>query len=153
MEKSVVDELVAIFAKENVLTDKEDMIAYSYDAAHVEIQPEAVVFATTTEQVSHLMKLAYRENIPVTPRGQGSGLSGGSIPLQQGIVLAMDRMKKVIDFDPDNRLITVETGMTTSDIDPIAAGSNLFYPPDSRQRCLLHHRRQHRRECRRSARS
>ncbi|MFN2355844.1 MAG: FAD-binding oxidoreductase, partial [Desulfopila sp.] len=94
------------------------------------IQPEAVVFATTTEQVSHLMKLAYRENIPVTPRGQGSGLSGGSIPLQQGIVLAMDRMKKVIDFDPDNRLITVEAGMTTSDIDPIAAGSNLFYPPD-----------------------
>jgi len=130
MEKSVVDELVAIFAKENVLTDNEDMIAYSYDAAHIEIKPEAVVFATTTEQVSHLMKLAYRENIPVTPRGQGSGLSGGSIPLKQGIVLAMDRMNKVIDFDPDNRLITVETGMTTSDIDPIAATSNLFYPPD-----------------------
>lgn len=130
MEKSVVDELTAIFAKENVLTDKEDMIAYSYDAAHVEIQPEAVVFATTTEQVSHLMKLAYRENIPVTPRGQGSGLSGGSIPLERGIVLAMDKMKKVIDFDPDNRLITVECGMTTSDIDPIAAKANLFYPPD-----------------------
>lgn len=130
MEKSVVDELVAIFTKENVLTDNEDMIAYSYDAAHIEIKPEAVVFATTTEQVSHLMKLAYRENIPVTPRGQGSGLSGGSIPLERGIVLAMDRMNKVIDFDPDNRLITVETGMTTSDIDPIAAKSNLFYPPD-----------------------
>lgn len=130
MEKSVVDELVAIFGKEHVLTANEDMIAYSYDAAHVEIKPEAVVFATTTEQVSQLMKLAYRENIPVTPRGQGSGLSGGSIPLQEGIVLAMDRMKKVLDFDPANRLITVEAGITTSDIDPIVAEANLFYPPD-----------------------
>lgn len=130
MEKSVVDELLAIFGKENVLTANEDMIAYSYDAAHVEIKPEAVVFGRTTEQISQLMKLAYRENIPVTPRGQGSGLSGGSVPLQKGIVLVMDRMKKVLDFDPANRLITVETGITTSDIDPIAAEANLFYPPD-----------------------
>lgn len=67
MEKSVVDELIAIFGKENVLTANEDMIAYSYDAAHVEVKPEAVVFPTATEQVSQLMKLAYRENIPVTP--------------------------------------------------------------------------------------
>jgi len=130
MEKSVVDELVAIFGKDNVLTANEDMIAYSYDAAHVEVKPEAVVFGTTTEQISKLMKLAYRENIPVTPRGQGSGLSGGSVPLQKGIVLAMDKMKNVLDFDPANRLITVETGMTTADIDPIVAEANLFYPPD-----------------------
>ena len=55
MEKSVVDELVAIFGKENVLTANEDMIAYSYDAAHVEVKPEAVVFPTQTEQVGQLM--------------------------------------------------------------------------------------------------
>ncbi len=130
MDKSIIDELVATFGKENVLTANEDMIAYSYDAAHVEVKPEAVVFAATTEQISRLMKLAYREDIPVTPRGQGSGLSGGSVPLQRGIVLVMDRMKKVIDFDPANRLITIQTGMTTSDIDVIAAEANLFYPPD-----------------------
>ncbi len=130
MDKSVVDELAAIFGKDRVLTAKEDMIAYSYDAAHVEVQPEAVVFATTTEQISLLMKLAYREDIPVTPRGQGSGLSGGSVPLQKGIVLVMDRMKQVVDFDPANRLITVESGITTADIDPIVAEANLFYPPD-----------------------
>ncbi|CAG0910052.1 unnamed protein product, partial [Cyprideis torosa] len=130
MEKSVVDQLVAIFGEDNVLTANEDMIAYSYDAAHAEVKPEAVVFATTTEQVSQLMKLAYREEIPVTPRGQGSGLSGGSIPLQRGIVLAMDKMNRVIEFDPSNRLITVETGITTADIDPIVAEANLFYPPD-----------------------
>lgn len=130
MEKIVVDELVAIFGKDRVLTEREDMIAYSYDAAHVEVEPEVVIFATTTEQVSQLMKLAYRENIPVTPRGQGSGLSGGSVPVQKGVVLVMDRMKQVIEFDPDNRLITVESGITTSDIDPIVAEANLFYPPD-----------------------
>ena len=130
MKKSQIEELQAIFGTPNVLFEKEDMIAYSYDASHVEIEPEAVVFPETTEQVSQLMKFAYRERIPVTPRGQGSGLSGGSVPLKKGIVLAMDRMKRIIEFDPANRLITVEAGLTTADIDPIAAKANLFYPPD-----------------------
>ncbi len=130
MHKSKIEELVTIFGQNHVLTEVEDMVAYSYDASHVEIQPEAVVFATTTEQISLLMKFAYREQIPVTPRGQGSGLSGGSVPFKKGIVLCMDKMNRVIDFDPANRLITVEAGMTTSDIDPVAAQANLFYPPD-----------------------
>ncbi len=130
MRESLIDELVSVFGPGNVLSEREDMIAYSYDAAHVEVEPEAVVFATDTEQVAKLMKLCYREEIPVTPRGQGSGLSGGSVPLKKGIVLCMDRMKRVIDFDPANRLITVEAGFTTADIDPIAAEAGLFYPPD-----------------------
>lgn len=130
MNNSQIEELKSIFGESEVLSDVEDMVAYSYDASHTEVQPEAVVFATTTEQVSQLMKFAYREKICVTPRGQGSGLSGGAIPLKKGIVLAMDKMKNLIDFDPANRLITVEAGMTTADIDPIAAEANLFYPPD-----------------------
>ena len=130
MKKSIIDELVSIFGESQVLIEREDMIAYSYDAAHVEIEPEAVVFPSTTEQISLLMKLAYREEIPITPRGQGSGLSGGSVPLKKGIVLCLDKMKKLIEFDPANRLITVEAGFTTADIDPIVAKSNLFYPPD-----------------------
>ncbi|BHH82817.1 FAD-binding oxidoreductase [Desulforhopalus sp. 52FAK] len=130
MNNSQIEELKAIFGDTEVLNDVEDLIAYSYDASHVEIQPEAVVFATTTEQISQLMKFAYREKIPVTPRGQGSGLSGGAIPLKKGIVLAMDKMNRMLDFDPANRLITVEAGMTTADIDPIVAEANLFYPPD-----------------------
>lgn len=125
-----IEHLQDIFGAKNVLTEKEDMIAYSYDASHVEIQPEAVVFATTTEQISRLMQFAYRVKIPITPRGQGSGLSGGSVPFKKGIVLCMDKMNRLIDFDPANRLITVEAGMTTADIDPIAATANLFYPPD-----------------------
>jgi len=130
MNNSQIEELKAIFGESEVLSDVEDMVAYSYDASHTEVQPEAVVFATTTEQVSQLMKFAYREKVCVTPRGQGSGLSGGAIPLKKGIVLAMDKMKNLIDFDPANRLITVEAGITTADIDPIAAEANLFYPPD-----------------------
>jgi glycolate oxidase len=130
MHKEKIIALQKIFGESEVLTEVEDMIAYSYDASHFEVRPEAVVFATTTQQVSALMKFAYRENIPVTPRGQGSGLSGGSVPLYKGIVLSMDKMNKVLDFDPANRLITVEAGLTTSEIDPIAAESNLFYPPD-----------------------
>jgi len=130
MKKSQIEELQTIFGTTNALFEKEDMIAYSYDASHVEVEPEAVVFPSTTEQISQLMRFAYRERIPVTPRGQGSGLSGGSVPLKKGIVLVMDRMKRIIDFDPANRLITVEAGLTTADIDPIAAKANLFYPPD-----------------------
>jgi hypothetical protein len=86
MTKKQIEELQTIFSNKNVLTEVEDMLAYSYDASHVEIQPEAVVFATTSEQISQLMKFAYREKIPVTPRGQGSGLSGGSVPFKKGIV-------------------------------------------------------------------
>jgi len=130
MTRNQIKELQTIFSEKNVLTEIEDMMAYSYDASHVEIRPEAVVFAINTEQISQLMKMAYREKIPVTPRGQGSGLSGGSVPLQKGIVLCMDKMNRVIDFDPANRLITVEAGMTTADIDPVVAEAGLFYPPD-----------------------
>ncbi|MBW1635188.1 MAG: FAD-binding protein [Deltaproteobacteria bacterium] len=130
MNRNHITELETIFGQELVLTEPEDMIAYSYDASHAENSPEAVVFATTTQQVSELMKFAYREHIAVTPRGQGSGLSGGSVPLAGGIVLTMDKMQSIIEFDPANRLITVEAGMTTSDIDPVVAEENLFYPPD-----------------------
>lgn len=130
MNQGQIKELQAIFSDANVLTAREDMIVYSYDASPVEIEPEAVVFATTTEQISQLMKFAYRENIPVTPRGQGSGLSGGSVPYKKGIVLCMDKMNRVLDFDAANRLITVEAGITTADIDPVAVTANLFYPPD-----------------------
>ena len=130
MHKKQLEELAEIFGWDNTLSEPEDLMSYSYDASHAEALPEVVVFATTTEQISALMKFAYREHIPVTPRGQGSGLSGGSVPIEKGIVLVLDKMQQVIDFDPENRLITVETGITTADIDPIAAGANLFYPPD-----------------------
>lgn len=130
MNQDQLQELQTIFTDANVLTAREDMIVYSYDASPVEIEPEAVVFATTTEQISELMKFAYREHITVTPRGQGSGLSGGSVPHTKGIVLCMDKMNRVLEFDSANRLITVEAGLTTSDIDPVVAASNLFYPPD-----------------------
>jgi FAD/FMN-containing dehydrogenase len=130
MKKQHLEKLSSIFGKEGTLSRPEDMIAYSYEASHIEKSPEAVVFATSTEQISRLMRFAYREHIPVTPRGQGSGLSGGSVPIEKGIVLVLDRMRKMIEFDPENRLITVETGMTTGEIDPIVASANLFYPPD-----------------------
>lgn len=130
MHSRKIEELQSIFGEKEVLFEPEDMIAYSYDASHAEVQPEAVVFATTTEQISELMKFAYREEIPVTPRGQGSGLSGGSVPIKKGIVLCMDKMNRILDFDPANRLITVEAGLTTSDIDTAATKANLFYPPD-----------------------
>ncbi|WP_457576713.1 FAD-binding oxidoreductase [Desulfomarina sp.] len=130
MKKRHLEELSSIFGNDGLLHQPEDMIAYSYDASHIEKTPEAVVFATSTDQVSSLMQFAYREHIPVTPRGQGSGLSGGSVPIEKGVVLVLDQMRKLIEFDPENRLITVETGMTTGDIDPITASANLFYPPD-----------------------
>ncbi|MBM9520978.1 FAD-binding protein [Desulforhopalus vacuolatus] len=130
MNTSQIQELQNIFGKEEVLTEPEDLLVYGYDASPVEITPEVVVFAKTTEHVSELLKFAYREEIPVTPRGQGSGLSGGSIPHKSGIVLSMDKMNKILHIDPENRLITVEAGLTTSEIDPAIAKFNLFYPPD-----------------------
>ena len=148
-----IEQLRDIFGEKNVLTEIEDMIAYSYDASHVEIQPEAVVFATATEQISHLMQFAYREKIPVTPRGQGSGLSGGSVPFKKGIVLCMDKMNRLIDFDPANRLITVEAGMTTCRHRPDRRNGQSFLSARSRQRRFFDHWRQCRRKRRWPARA
>jgi len=131
IEKKVVSKLEKIVGKGAVLTSKEDLHAYSYDGtttwAHM---PDVVVLTTTTEQVSRILKLANEKRIPVTPRGAGTNVSGGSIPIKGGIVLCTTRMNKILDINKTNFTATVEPGVVLQDFNMALAKQGLFYPPD-----------------------
>jgi glycolate oxidase len=131
LDKKVVSELRNIVGKDAVLTSREDLNAYSYDGtatwAHT---PDVVVLPTTAEQVSQILKLANENKIPVTPRGAGTNVSGGSIPIKGGIVLCTTRMNKILDINKTNLTTTVEPGVVLQDLNLALAKQGLFYPPD-----------------------
>jgi glycolate oxidase len=131
LEKKVISQLGKIVGKDALLTSKEDLNAYSYDGTttwtHV---PDVVVLPTATEQVSQILKLADENKIPVTPRGAGTNVSGGSIPIKGGIVLCTTKMNKILDINKTNLTATVEPGVVLQDFNNALAKQGLFYPPD-----------------------
>jgi len=131
LEKKIITQLRNIVGKDAVLTSREDLNAYSYDGtatwAHA---PDVVVLPTTAEQVSQILKLADENRIPVTPRGAGTNVSGGSVPIKGGIVLCTTRMNKILDINKTNLTATVEPGVVLQDFNIALAKQGLFYPPD-----------------------
>jgi len=131
MIKKFISQLRKIVGKDAVLTSKEDLNAYSYDGtttwAHL---PDVVVLPTTAEQVSQILKMANENKIPVTPRGAGTNVSGGSIPIKGGIVLCTTKMNKILDINKTNLTATVEPGVVLQDFNNALAKQGLFYPPD-----------------------
>jgi glycolate oxidase len=120
-----------IAGPENVLVAPEDLIPYSFDGtAALQQMPNAVVFAHTTQQVSDILRLANQEGFPIVTRGSGTGLSGGSIPSPNSIVLCLAKMNRVIDLDRANLTLRAETGATTLAVADAATAAGLFYPPD-----------------------
>jgi glycolate oxidase len=130
MQKKVLDEIASIVGKDNLLTDKEDLMCYSYDATNRKHQPEAVVFPRNPQQVAQVMLSANNHLFPVVPRGAGSGFVGGSLPIEGGLVLALTRMNRIITIEPENLTATVEPGVVTGTFQSKVEGLGLFYPPD-----------------------
>ena len=127
----MLEKLTTILGKENLLTEKEDLIPYSFDGTATFHQlPLAVAFPRTTEQISTCVKLAHETNTPVITRGSGTGLSGGSVPSEGAIVLCLVHMSDIISVDPANLTLRAQPGAITADIDAAAATHGLFYPPD-----------------------
>ncbi len=114
----------------NVLTGKEDRICYGYDGQRVEYLPDAVVRPIDADEISRILVLANNERVPVVPRGGGTGLSGGSVASNGGMVLDLTRMTRIIEIDPANRHMIVEPGVITSAIAAEAEKVGLLYPPD-----------------------
>jgi glycolate oxidase len=124
-------QLQDILGGENVLTSKEDLTAYSFDGtAAMQQLPGCVVFAQTTEQVVNILKLANETKTPVVTRGSGTGLSGGSLPCPDAIVLCLVKMDRILELDRANLTLLVEPGVLTLAVADAAAGAGLFYPPD-----------------------
>ncbi len=127
----IVNTLCQIVGAENVLLDAEALERYSHDeTVGLRAQPEVVVRATSTAQVSQVLKLAQRERVPVTPRGAGYGLSGGAVAVRGGIILSTEKMNRILEIDPKNLMVTVEPGVITGDIHRAVEAEGLFYPPD-----------------------
>jgi glycolate dehydrogenase FAD-linked subunit len=130
IDKKILKELRTIVGKEQVLTEPEDLVAYSYDGTFAERRPDVVVNPASTEQVSQIMKVAWREGISVVPRGMASGLAAASIPLDGGMVLNLCRMDRILEIDELNFTTTVEAGVITQNLADIVAKKGFFYPPD-----------------------
>jgi glycolate oxidase len=131
ISKDIIARLQKIVGKDAVLASKEDLHAYSYDATTTwSHMPDVVVLPSTTEQISSIMKLANEHMIPVTPRGAGTNVSGGSIPIKGGIVLCTTKMNRIIDINKTNFTATVEPGVILQDLNIALAKEGLFYPPD-----------------------
>ncbi len=127
----ILDRLREIAGARGVLTEPVDLAAYSFDGTTSwQARPDAVVFPTSAEHVSRILKLATEYGIPVTPRGAGSNLSGGSVPVSGGIVLCTTRMNRIIQVDSANLTVTVEVGVVLNDLNKELARHKLFFPPD-----------------------
>ena len=127
----ILTKLRELVGTHNVLTAKEDLISYSFDGtAAMQQLPGCVVFAQTTEQVATILKLANATKTPIVTRGSGTGLSGGSLPCPDCIVLCLVKMNRILELDRANLTMLVEPGATTLTVADAATGAGLFYPPD-----------------------
>lgn len=131
IKEALMGKLEKIVGKWNLLSSPESLKAYSYDGTtHWIHEPDVVLFPTTTNEVSEIMKLANGERIPVTPRGGGTNVSGGSVPIRGGIVLCTTKMNKILKVDKENLTATVEPGVVLMDLTLRLAKDGLFFPPD-----------------------
>jgi glycolate oxidase len=131
LKPGIINRLEEIVGKDSVLTAKEDLATYSYDGTTTwSHAPDVVVLPTSTEQISEILQLADKNLIPVTPRGSGTNISGGSVPVRGGIVLCTTRMNRVLDINKANLTATVQPGVVLQDFNTLLAKENLFYPPD-----------------------
>ena len=127
----ISQELAGILAPDRVLTQDEDIIPYSFDGTAVLSQrPLAVAFATTTDEVSRVLKWANATRTPIIARGSGTGLAGGSIPTAGSVVLCLAKFDKVLELDRKNLTLLAEPGVATQTIFDMADSAGLLYPPD-----------------------
>ncbi len=122
-----------------IATDVRDLIPYASDATFSGRIPDAVAHPSTTDEVSRLMRVASRRHIVVVPRGSGTSLTGGPVPLAGGLVLDLAGMNQIVEIDPSTSTATVQAGVRNVDLQRAAAAYGLFYPPDpaSWESCTL----------------
>lgn len=137
---AIVSELAELVGDRYVLTDPGEMEPYSHDETEdLRFLPEAVVKPASAPEVSGIMQIAAREKFPVTPRGGGTGLSGGALPVCGGLVLSTERMNRIAEIDRANLAAEAEAGVITETFQNEVEDEDLFYPPDpaSRGSCTL----------------
>jgi len=123
--------LKEIVGEKYLITLDDDMEPYSHDETlHHKFMPAVVVKPADTPQVSAIMKLAGSEKIPLTPRGAGTGLSGGALPVCGGILLSLERFNKILEIDEENLMVVTQPAVITGQLQKAVEEKGLFYPPD-----------------------
>src|SRR5438876_9266857 len=108
-EDALIEELREIVGNENVLSEPEELLVYECDGLpQHKHPPRAVVFPNSTEETSEVLALVHDEGVSFAPRGAGTGLSGGALAVNRGVVIELARMRKILKLDPENRLATVQ---------------------------------------------
>jgi glycolate dehydrogenase FAD-linked subunit len=140
MEPRVRDEFVRLLGTDSVLTDPVQLRTYECDGlTGYRVVPALVVLPRTTNEVAAAVGLCAREGIPFVARGAGTGLSGGALPVESGVVISLQRMRAIVEIDAENWRAVVEPGVTNLDISKAAAPYGLYYAPDpsSQQVCTI----------------
>jgi glycolate oxidase len=139
MTSRLVQELVSLLGTSNVLHEREELILYEYDGSVEKGRPDIVVFPGTTEQVSNVVKLAAKYQTPIVGRGAGTGLSGGALARNAGLMIAFGRMNRILDIDIANRRAVVQPGVVNLDITRAVEHIGLYFAPDpsSQKSCTI----------------
>lgn len=131
LQEEVKRELISILGSEYVKDDPQSLVTHSYDGTPMlQSLPDAVVYPSSTEEVSQIMKVLSRNKIPVVGRGSGTNLCGGTVPVQGGVVMVMHRMNRILEIDLENLTATVQPGLNTKQFSMHVESLGLFYPPD-----------------------
>src|SRR5450432_740225 len=138
--RELAEQFSGIVGAGHVLSDAESLDKYAHDETeHLHYIPELVLKPRTAEEVSAILLICNRHRIPVTPRGAGTGLSGGALPQLGGVVISTERMNTIRHIDEDNLQVTTEPGVITEVLQDAVKAKGLFYPPDpsSRGSCFI----------------
>jgi glycolate oxidase len=127
---SQIRKLLEIVGKENFTDQLEELVPYSYDASMNVHRPDAAVWPESTEQVAAIVKFANEHKIPVVPRGAGTSLSGGAVPIRGGIILDLSRMNRILEMSIENRYARVQAGVVCDDLNRALAKHGFVFPPD-----------------------
>ena len=126
----IIPKIEAIVGQDHVTTAAEDVLCYAYDATNRHYRPDAVAFPADTDEVSDILKLANEYRFFVVPRGAGTGMTGGALAVQGGLVMVMTRFSRILTIDSDNLVAEVEPGVVTGHFQEVVEEKGLFYPPD-----------------------
>ncbi len=127
---AVLREIIRIVGNEHLVTTRDALTEYATDGTKLEYMPDAVVFPADSAEVSKILRLATEKEFPVIPRGAGTGMSGGALPVKGGLVMSMNRFDRILSIDLDNLISKVEPGVITAQLQTAVEEVGLFYPPD-----------------------
>jgi len=130
IDQADLEALAQVVGPSNLITTRSGLEVYATDGTKLVFSPDAVIFPNNTEETAKILRLATERGFPVIPRGAGTGMSGGSLPVNGGLVMSMEHMDRILEIDRENLVAKVEPGVITADFQEAVEKLGLFYPPD-----------------------